>query len=58
MKNEVVKKIKAGAKDFKKGVIAGLKNPITAPIKVIKKTIKKKKYKKRAGIRDSAKVKG
>ena len=55
---KVVKKIKSGAKDFKKGVIAGIKNPITAPIKVIKKIIKKKKDKKRADIRDSAKRKG
>ena len=56
--NEKFKKIKAGAKDFKTGVIAGIKNPIGAPIAVIKKVIKKKKDKKRADIRDNAKKKG
>ena len=56
--NEKFKKIKAGAKDFQTGVIAGLKNPIGAPIAVIKKLIKKKKDKKKANIRDNAKKKG
>jgi hypothetical protein len=53
-----IKSIKAGAKDFQTGVIAGLKNPIGAPIEVIKKLIKKKKNKKKANIRDNAKKKG